>query len=153
MYICIIIVKANFSSYFVLKNKQCNYLNAILSKPRAQKVILFSITWVIGIKNDVAISTIKFTNIFFGQWSFGTAIDAPYLYKIKCSRMFSSVIILKHFERRCLKSIGCTSIFPPPSSKGGTSSFTGVLFVMPLRPTPCCFSKASKTKRMINKAS
>lgn len=54
-------------------------LDAILSKPRAQEIIFFPLTRVVGVKNDVAVSTIKFTNILCKQWSFGTAIDSPYL--------------------------------------------------------------------------
>lgn len=54
-------------------------LEAILSIPRAQEVIFFPLTRVVGIKNDVAVSAIKFTNILWEQWSFSTTIDSPYL--------------------------------------------------------------------------
>nr|GMD90529.1 hypothetical protein Iba_chr14dCG10540 [Ipomoea batatas] len=40
-----------------------------------------------------------------------------------------------------------TSIFPPPSSKGGTSSFTVTVLLAALIPTPCCFSKATRMKK------
>lgn len=46
-----------------------------------------------------------------------------------------------------------TSIFPPPSRSGGTSSTTGAALLAPLTPTPCCFSKANrKNSSTIKKA-
>lgn len=61
------------------KSQMIANLNAILSKPRAQEIIFLPLTRVVGVKNDVAVSTIKFTNVLCNQWSFGTAIDSPNL--------------------------------------------------------------------------
>lgn len=46
--------------------------------------------------------------------------------------------------------IYCTSIFPPFSSSGGTSSTTGAVLPAPLMPTPCCFNKAGRTGQSYN---
>ena len=68
--------------------------------------------------------------------------------------MFRGVNLIK--PRKVYKeNYNPTSIFPPPSSKGGISSFTGVLFVIPLTPIPCCLSSADSTSNstLVNMAS
>lgn len=55
----------------------------------------------------------------------------------------------KHCWRNGKKGADRTSTFPPPSSNGGTSSITGALLLAPLTPTPCCFSKAVKTRQLL----
>lgn len=68
--------------YFLLfpsASDSVEYLNAILSNPTAQVIILFLIIRMVAVKYNVAISAVKFTNVLFGNWSLGTAINSPYL--------------------------------------------------------------------------
>lgn len=71
------------------------YLNTIFPYPTGQVVVFFLVTRMVCIKNDVAISTVEFTNLFLGNWCFSTSIDAPDLNGKKNVNPFRTVVIVK----------------------------------------------------------
>ena len=90
------------------------------------------------VENYVAISTVEFSNVFFGYLSLCTSIDTPnvtnFTFSVKTE--LAKLLHGKHSDDQIQ-----TSIFQPSSSKGGTSSSTEVLLLAALTSAPCCFTR------------
>ena len=127
----------------------------MLSFPNQQhsKYPYFPITSRVGIANNVAIPTIRFTKILFRQQSLGTAIDAPYLGKrqYQCFESYSNrTSQINQFISKARINI---YIYKPDlhlstslKQRWETFLFTGTLFVMPLTPTPVASTELAMHK-------
>lgn len=125
----------------VYECRMAMYLSAVFSNPRTQIEIFLSFMVMICVEHNIAISTVKFANVFCRNCTLLTAIDSPNLEKsLKSSKHFQVRKCRFFFLQNCKIN---TSSFPPPSSNGGTSSTTGAApLVAAFTPPPCCFSKA-----------